>query len=487
MILGITGQNHDASAALIDGDRIVWAGHSERYSRQKNDSLIHPGMLDEAFAYGVPDKIVWFERPLLKSLRRIYSGERPWYTSPSGHLADHELSHIPTYYVGHHQSHAAAGYYTSGFEDAAVVVVDAIGEWDTVSIWAGSGNQLKKLWGVRYPNSIGLFYSAITQWCGLKPNEEEYILMGMAAYGQPKYYNEMRDTFFSEWNLPDFKLRHNLHRGCRWWTPKDPSARPADIAASAQAIVEDYMVAITSYARLLTGSSNLVLQGGVALNCVANTLIANSGAFKRMWVMPNPGDAGSAIGAVAAYTQTHLKWTTPFLGTDIDRELDIAAIVNDLLSGKVVAVANGRAEFGPRALGNRSLLCDPRGPNAKDRMNEIKKRQKFRPFAPAVLEEHAEAYFEMPSIVPSSPYMSYVVRCKVPDMIPGVVHVDGTSRVQTVTADDNPVFRKILEAWYAASGCPILMNTSLNIKGEPLVNTWEDAIRFQKRHNVKVY
>lgn len=487
MKLGITAHNHDASMALIDGDQIVWAGHSERYSRNKNDKLIHPAMIDEMLMYGLPSEIVWFEKPIAKSLRKLYSGERPWYTSPQQHLNDLELGDIPVRYVGHHHSHAAAGYYTSGFDNAAVLVVDAIGEWDTVSIWAGQGTELKKCWGIRYPNSIGLFYSAITQWCGLKPNEEEYILMGMAAYGRPIYKDEMRDTFFSAWHLPDFKLRHNLHRGCRWWVPKDPAASQSDIAASAQALVEDYLVAVASYARLLVGSSNLVFQGGVALNCVANTLIANSGAFKHMWVMPNPGDAGSAIGAVAAHTKTHLKWTTPFLGTDIDRELDIDAVVKELLAGRVVAVANGRAEFGPRALGNRSLLCDPRGPNAKDRMNEIKKRQKFRPFAPAVLAEHADTYFEMPAIVPASPYMSYVVRCRQPNLIPAVVHHDGTSRVQTVSAEDNPQFRKLLEAWYAASGCPILMNTSLNIKGEPLVNTWADALCFQKRHNIQVF
>lgn len=487
MILGITAQNHDASMALVNGDQIVWAGHSERYSRKKNDSLIHPDMVDEMFEHGFPTEAVWFEKPLVKSLRRLYSGERPVYISPKTHLNQLELYNIPVHYVGHHHSHAAAGYYTSGFDSAAVIVVDAIGEWDTVSIWEGRGTQLKKLWGVRYPNSIGLFYSAITQWCGLKPNEEEYILMGMAAYGEPRYVNELQETFFSEWNLPNFKLRHNLHRGCRWWTPKDPAATQYDIAASAQALVEDYLVAVTSYARLLIGSSNLVFQGGVALNCVANTLIANSGAFKQMWVMPNPGDAGSAIGAVAAYKQQHLKWTTPFLGTNIDRELDIDSVVAELMAGRVVAVANGRAEFGPRALGNRSLLCDPRGAEAKDRMNGIKKRQKFRPFAPAVLAEHAEAYFEMPAIVPASPYMSYVVRCRTPDLIPGVVHQDGTSRVQTVSAEDNPTFRRLLEAWYAASGCPILMNTSLNIKGEPLVNTWADALQFQQRHNIQVF
>jgi carbamoyltransferase len=188
---------------------------------------------------------------------------------------------------------------------------------------------------------------------------------------------------------------------------------------------------------------------------------------------------------VAAYTQQHLKWQGPYLGTDIDRKLDIDSIVKELLAGNVVAVANGRAEFGPRALGNRSLLCDPRGPTAKDRMNSLKKREAFRPFAPAVLEEYAENFFEMP--VKSSPYMQFVAVCKRPDLLPGVCHVDNTSRVQTVTKKDNPQFRALLEAWYAASGCPILMNTSMNIKGEPLVNSWTDALRWQDINGVKVF
>jgi carbamoyltransferase len=201
--------------------------------------------------------------------------------------------------------------------------------------------------------------------------------------------------------------------------------------------------------------------------------------------MPNPGDAGSAIGAVAAYTQQHLTWQGPYLGTDIDRELDIDGIVKELLAGNVVAVANGRAEFGPRALGNRSLLCDPRGPNAKDRMNLLKKREAFRPFAPAVLAEYADAYFDMP--VKESPYMQFVALCRTPDLLPGICHVDNTSRVQTVTTQDNPKFRALLEAWYTASGCPILMNTSLNVKGEPLVNSWTDALRWQEINGVRVF
>jgi carbamoyltransferase len=207
--------------------------------------------------------------------------------------------------------------------------------------------------------------------------------------------------------------------------------------------------------------------------------------FENVWIMPNPGDSGSAIGAIAAYTSTHLNWKSPYLGTDIDRVLDISAIVNELLLGNVVAVANGRAEFGPRALGNRSLLCDPRGPDAKSRMNTIKKREQFRPFAPAILAEHASTYFDMP--VKESPYMQFTAQCRFPSQYPGICHVDNSSRVQTVTSKDNPVFRQLLESWHIASGCPMLMNTSLNIKGEPLVNTWDDALKFQLRHRISVF
>jgi carbamoyltransferase len=249
--------------------------------------------------------------------------------------------------------------------------------------------------------------------------------------------------------------------------------------------MEEYLLLTAKWMRTKLPSRNLVFMGGCALNCVANSRIAKEAGFDNVWIMPNPGDAGSAIGAVAAYTGQHLNWTTPYLGTDIDRELDINSIVKDLLAGKVVAVANGRAEFGPRALGNRSLLCDPRGKDAKLRMNHLKKREEFRPFAPAILEEHADTYFDMP--VKSSPYMQFVARCRLPDDFPGICHIDNTSRVQTVNHADNKNFRAILELWYEKTGCPMLMNTSLNIKGEPLVNSLEDAVRWEQINGVKVY
>jgi carbamoyltransferase len=486
MILGATGLNHDASLALIDGNRIVWAGHAERYSRNKNDRVLNYDMVQEMFDYGTPTDIVWFESPLLKSTRNLYAGQRPYYESAKEELKRVGLNNIPLHYGKHHKSHAAAGYYTSGFDNAAILVVDAIGEWDSVSIWEGHGHKIKSKWRKRYPDSIGLFYSAFTQYLGLKPNEEEYILMGMAAYGHVDQLlkSEILKEFFIEFSAPKFKLRHNLHRGCLWWKPP-VTADKFTIAACVQSIVEDYLMETVINMRMNTTSENLVFMGGVALNCVANSRIAKSKVFNNVWIMPNPGDAGSAIGAVAAYTGQHLKWEHPYLGTNIDRELDIDGIVKKLLAGEVVAVANGRAEFGPRALGNRSLLCDPRGKEAKPRMNTIKKREQFRPFAPAILEEHAADYFDMPIV--SSPYMQFVAQCKVPDILPGVCHVDNSSRVQTVNDLDNPVFRQLLERWHDASGCPVLMNTSLNIKGEPLVNTWANARKFQDLHQISIF
>lgn len=484
MILGINGQNHDASMALINKDEILWAAHAERYSRVKNDTSLNKDMVKDLLQYGTPKEVVWFENPVTKSLRKLYSGQRPWVCNPKDELIKIGLGHLPVHYVSHHESHAAAGFFTSNFSDAAVLVVDAIGEWNTVSVWNARNSALKKIWSKNYPNSIGLFYTAFTQYVGLKPNEEEYILMGMAALGKPNIVDLLKEEFFVSINGPEFKLKHNLHQGCKWWNAPDNVSK-YDIAASVQAIIEEYLINTVKWMKQNIPSKNLIFMGGCALNCVANSKIANLGLYENIWLMPNPGDAGSAIGAVAAYTQQHLTWRNPYLGTDIARDLDISRIVNDLLAGKVVAVANGRAEFGPRALGNRSLLCDPRGPDAKDRMNKIKKREPFRPFAPAILEEHANMYFDMP--VHSSPYMQFVAQCKMPNFLPGICHYDNTSRVQTVTKSNNPTFRKLLEAWYEASGCPILMNTSLNVKGEPLVNSWEDAVRWQEINGIPVY
>lgn len=484
MILGITSNNHDASLALVSGNEILWAAHSERYSRKKNDNQLNEGIIQDMLQYGYPSQIVYFEKPFKKSLRKLYSGERPWRFDPFIELTKYDLDHIPVDFVNHHESHAAAGFYTSGFEDASILVVDAVGEWKTVSIWQADNTKFKCVYSKRYPDSMGLFYTAFTHYLDLKPNEEEYILMGMAAYGRPLLSDILKEEFFDSFKGPDFKLKYNLHKGCKWWELPTQFTR-FDLAASVQEIMEEYLVNTTKWIKEHLPSKNLIFMGGCALNCLANSKIAQTELWDNIWIMPNPGDAGSAIGAIAAHTRTHLKWDGPFLGTDIRRNLDINAVVKELSAGNVVGVANGRAEFGPRALGNRSLFCDPRGPDAKERINNIKKREQFRPFAPAILEEFADQYFEMP--IKSSPYMQFVARCKRVNDVPGVCHIDNTSRVQTVGPNDNPALRELLIKWYDVSGCPILMNTSLNVKGEPLVNTWQDAEYWQRINKIRVY
>jgi len=221
--------------------------------------------------------------------------------------------------------------------------------------------------------------------------------------------------------------------------------------------------------------------GGCALNCAANDIAYKY--FDGVWIMPNPGDAGSAIGSVLAYYNMRINWLGPYLGYNIQGEYPIQNVITELKASGICGVANGRAEYGPRALGNRSLLADPRGHDVKDRVNAIKRRQQFRPFAPVVLAEHAEEYFDGAV----GPYMQFTAICKRPDLYPAIVHADGTSRVQTVTEKDNPGLRKLLEAWYAETGCPMLLNTSLNIKGKPMVNDRADAEEFEQLYGVKVY
>jgi carbamoyltransferase len=301
--------------------------------------------------------------------------------------------------------------------------------------------------------------------------DEEYITMGMAAYGEPVYAEELRSL-----------LDHNLHIGI------DPDflagAEPADIAASAQVVCEQLIYTIMRRARDYQWSRNLVYQGGVALNCLANRNLGDY--FENVWIMPCPGDAGSSVGAAALAYGKQLNWHTAYLGQEIPGQYPVDAIIDSLLTDRICGVASGRAEFGPRALGNRSLLADPRGPDIKDQVNAIKRRQAFRPFAPVILSEHADVFFSMPSGFSHSPYMQSVARCRRPDLTPAVVHRDGTSRVQTVS-DNGSGIRRLLEAWYDRTGCPMLLNTSLNIRGEPMVNDRSDADRFEQLYGIRVH
>jgi carbamoyltransferase len=482
-ILGISGGFHDAAAALIDTQgNILFAGHAERYSKRKNDAHIHPGLLAEFCDYEL-DTVAYYERPWLKQLRRLRSGEGiDWNAITTDQVIRQQLGtwlqHPPRRQVsyGHHQSHAAAGFQTSPFDRATVVVVDAIGEFDTVTIWGAEYDpqghaQYKRLWAQRYPRSIGLFYSAVTQRIGLHPMDEEYITMGMAAYGEPCYVDELGAL-----------LDENLHIGIdpNWL----PDASDADIAASAQALTEQLIYSVMRRARDYGFSTNLVYQGGVALNCLANRNLGDY--FENIWIMPCPGDAGSSIGAAALAYGKRVNWHTAYLGQEIPGEYPVAACVDSLQRDRICGVASGRAEFGPRALGNRSLLADPRGVDIKALVNRIKRRQQFRPFAPVILEEHAHDYFAMPRGFVDSRYMQIVGRCLEPDLYPAVCHHDGTSRIQTVPRDGSGI-RRLLEAWYAATGCPMLLNTSLNIRGEPMVNDRSDADRFETLYGVQVH
>ena len=487
---GWTGMSHDASLAVFTEDGLEFAAHSERYSRIKNDKSLHPDLIAEALTFGKPDRIYYYEKPLLKKSRQLYAGQYALLgkESPTTYMRRFLKDAPKSTSTSHHLAHAAAGYYTSNYESAAVVVIDSIGEWDTLSIWKGEGETLRRDHVQRYPHSIGIWYSAMTQRIGLKPQEHEYILMGMAAIGDPvKYYDLIKQDFILKMpsvKNPNVKFKRNCHRGCLDWRTDLNSVQDyADIAAATQRLYEEMFEGILEYTRRTTKCTNLVLMGGCALNCVANTLAYKY--FDNVWIMPNPGDAGSAIGSVLAHTKQFMEFPHAFTGHNIEGQYPIDAVIKALKTKKITAVAAGRAEFGPRALGHRSILADPRGLDVKDRVNKIKHREAFRPFAPMILEEHARDYFDMPEQLTSSPFMQFIVKCKFPDLYPAIVHYDNTSRVQTVNKDAGPV-RELLERWYAETGCPILLNTSLNIKGEPLVNTREDAERWTKQYGVKV-
>lgn len=478
---GINANNHDASISVFYNNYLVYAGHSERYSKIKNDKNLSKVQVKKLiYEWGYPKQVFWFEKPVLKYLRQLYSGETYKYFSPKEYLNSYGID-APIEYVHHHEGHAASAFYTSGFEEAAVLVIDSIGEWNTVSIWKGTEKGLKKVYTVNYPSSIGLFYSAMTQRVGLKPNEEEYILMGMSAYGNPdKYYYDMKRDFFD-----GLKVKENLHRGCSWWNHNKISLMASDqdsydVAAATQLIFEEVLVSLAHKAKQLTGCDNLAYAGGCALNCSANTLLFS--VFKNVWIFPNPGDAGLSIGSVLAKTKNRLYWRTNYWGNDLDLPVNYKSMINKLKEGKIVAIASGPAEFGPRALGNRSILADPRLPEMKDKVNEIKRRQKFRPFAPVILEEYVHKYFEMP--VDKSRFMQYAFNNKT-DKLPATIHVDGTSRVQTVSLEDSHI-RTLLDMWYIETGCPALLNTSMNIKGQPIVNDAHDALRFMDMYNVSV-
>jgi len=480
---GISANSHDAALAVFIDDELKFASHSERFSGIKNDPHLHHDLIKYAKQWGEPDEIIWYEQPLKKTFRQFRAGQGFNFRENNikRYLQSYGLS-VPIKYVSHHHSHAAAGYYTSPFRDATVVCIDSIGEFETLTVWEGHEQYLTQLYSQGYPHSIGLWYSAMTQRVGLKPNEDEYILMGMAAYGDPeRLFWKMFEDFFEYVDGVEVKFKQNLHRGCKQWRPELTTDQDMyDIAAATQAVYEFVLRMILRDTSKTANSKNLVLMGGCALNCSANYIAQDF--YDNVWIMPNPGDAGSAVGAVLAHKRKHIEFDTAYLGYNIEGEYPVEELVNELKTTGIAGVANGRAEYGPRAFGNRSLLADPRGSDIKNRVNDIKQRQRFRPFAPVVLEEHYDKHF----VGPANKYMQFTARCKNPDMYPAIVHADGTSRVQVVPKDDSGI-RRLLERWYEETGCPMLLNTSLNIKGKPMVNDLTDAHEFATMYKINVF
>lgn len=503
---GITANSHDAALTVLDNGVIKFAAHAERSSGIKNDKFLNNTIIEQALAYGEPDKVHWYETQWLKRIRQMRSGQ--WRTaftkeSPTTTLKnlgiatyssvdaiDDAFDHTGAKFYNHrhHASHAAAGYYTSPFQEAAVLVIDSIGEFETLTIWKGNGTNLKRKFSQSYPNSVGLWYSAMTQRIGLKPNEDEYILMGWAAVGDPnKYKQRIFDDFFHPLSETDpaIRFRQNLHRGCLWWAPELNTVQDyADIAAGTQAVYEMIFDHLVFHAKRLVPTKNIVLMGGCALNCVANSIAYKY--FKNVWIMPNPGDAGSSLGCILDYNKQFVEFKSPYLGNSIAGNYPVKSALRELKTVGMVGVANGRAEFGPRALGNRSLLADPRGPDMQDLVNTVKQRQAFRPFAPVIKVERVHEFFEMPAGVTESPFMQFVGRTLRPDLYPAITHLDGTSRVQTVSRTQHPGLYKLLDAWEKETGCPMLLNTSLNIKGEPMVDNEQDAARWTEKYGVRV-
>jgi carbamoyltransferase len=534
-VVGISAHFHDSACCLLQDGQLVAAAQEERFSRVKHD----PSLPRAAFRYCLEaagltiadvDCVAYYENPVKKLDRQLWMGlpHVPPATPRSLFRLDamrpeREIRELLGFegaieYFDHHQSHAASSYYYSGFSEAALLTVDAVGEWATASYGRAAGSGLELFEEVRFPDSLGLLYSTITSYLGFDVNDAEYKVMGLAPYGEPRYLDQVR-TLITVEDEGRFRLDmryFDFLGGARMFSPElcrlfgAPPREPEstltpfahDVARSLQVVLEEILLAKAEYLHRRVPSANLCMAGGVALNCVAVERIVKAGPFERVFVQPAASDAGGALGAAAL---AHVRRTGErpdsrplahvFLGPGFDadaiaelfrssparvqdfrrREPELVrATVDRLESGKVVGWFQGRMEFGPRALGNRSILADPRDPGMRERINAlVKKREAFRPFAPAVLASKAAEHFALDHL---APFMVQTCRVRSPLDLPAVTHVDGSARVQTVDRDANPRFTRLLEAFEARTGCPILLNTSFNLRGEPIVCTPVDAL-----------
>ncbi len=539
-ILGLSCFYHDSAAVLLRDGEIVFAAQEERYTRKKQDENFPKNAVDHALkAAGITvadlTEVVFYEKPFLKFFERILETQIDVW--PRGFIMFHramrewmlkklwipqtikkELSFDkPILFTTHHESHAASAYYCSGFPDAAIVSVDGVGEWATTTIGHGQGKDMKLLRAIHFPHSLGLLYSALTYYLGFKVNSAEYKVMGLAPYGEPKYMKEMKtlihvkDDGSFELDMSYFTYEYGLTMTGRkieklFGHPTRKGEEKLeqfhkDVAASLQQITEEVMLKIAAEAKRLTGSKYLCLAGGVALNCVANGKILRAKLFDDIFIQPAAGDAGGALGAALAVW--HKKYEgerlprlgNVYLGNEYSEsefetflkqenlpfeKLTQEAIIEKtagLLSGEnVIGWFQGRMEYGPRSLGNRSIIADARNKENWQKVNvKIKFRESFRPFAPTVLEEKAKEYFDLDR---ESPYMLLVadVHAAKRQEIPAVTHVDGSARIQTIRADQNPTYHALLSAFQKRTGCGVIINTSFNVRGEPIVESPKDAL-----------
>jgi carbamoyltransferase len=571
-ILGISAFYHDSAACLVRGGDIIAAVSEERLTRKKGD----PSFPEKAVAYclraggiRVSDLayVGFYDKPLLKFDRILetYFGVAPrgfksflmagpLWIKDKLYIDQHIRTALgydgPVLYAEHHESHAASAFFPSPFEDAAILTMDGVGEWATATIGVGRSNDVQILKELRWPDSLGLLYSAFTYYTGFKVNSGEYKVMGLAPYGQPKYVDlilrelvDLRDDGSFTLNqkyfnyLSGLTMTNGAFDDLFGGPPRAPESKltqkEMDLARSVQDVTEAVMMRMARTVHRDTGLENLCLAGGVALNCVGNGKLLRDGPFKRLWIQPAAGDAGGALGVAQLIWHRQcggVRTVTPgrdsmkgaYLGPEysaeeIERHLDATGAkytrlgrselhrrVGQLLADeKIVGWFQGRMEFGPRALGSRSILGDPRSPGMQAQMNiKIKFREGFRPFAPSVLRERVADYFEMDC---DSPYMLLVAPVKkerqipmthgqqalwgidqlnvVRSDIPAVTHIDYSARVQTVSRDTNPDYYDLIKEFEALTGCPVLVNTSFNVRGEPIVCTPEDAYRcFMRTH-----
>lgn len=572
-ILGISAYYHDSAAALVSDGEIVAAAQEERFSRRKHDArfpqnaaafcLEHAGLRADQL-----DCVVFYDKPLLKFERLLETylsnapaGIRSFVTAMPVWLKEKlnlkrvlrkELAALAgkagaepsaLLFTQHHQAHAASAFFPSPFERAAVLCLDGVGEWATTSLWLGEKNRLVPQWEIDFPHSLGLLYSAFTYYTGFKVNSGEYKLMGLAPYGEPRYYDlilreilDLKDdgTFVLNMRYFDYAtgltMTNSAFDSLFGGPPRKPEGtltqREMDIAASIQKVTEEVVIRLARTAHRELGTEFLCMAGGVALNCVANGRILRETPLRDIWIQPAAGDAGGAVGAALSvwheyhggqrigregdamkgsylgpcYSDEQIAVELDRAGASYTRLEDdrlLPLVARLLAEENVVGWFQGRMEFGPRALGARSILGDPRSPRMQSVMNlKIKYRESFRPFAPAVLAEKVGDYFDLDR---SSPYMLLVAgvreelrtpmseaqqrlfgieKLNLPrSTIPAVTHVDYSARVQTVHRDTNPRFHALLERFAGITGCGVLVNTSFNVRGEPIVCTPADAYR----------